>query len=47
MNYIPEHAITDLDESYKPKDLIDALRDLHFKQGPKMLGSTARCATTS
>jgi hypothetical protein len=36
-NYFPEHAIVDLDESYKPQDLIDALQDLRFRHGPKML----------
>jgi hypothetical protein len=36
-NYFPEHAITDLDETYRPQDLIDALSDLRFKYGPKMI----------
>jgi hypothetical protein len=31
-NYFPEHAIVDLDETYKPQDLIDALSDLRFKR---------------
>jgi hypothetical protein len=36
-NYFPEHAICDLDETYKPQDLIVALTDLRFKHGPKMI----------
>jgi hypothetical protein len=36
-NYFPEHAIVDLDETYKPRDIVDALTDLRFKHGPKML----------
>jgi hypothetical protein len=35
--YFPEHAIVDLDETYKPQDLIDALSDLRFRHGPKLL----------
>jgi hypothetical protein len=31
------HAIVDLDKSYKAQDLIDALRDMRFKHGPKMI----------
>jgi hypothetical protein len=34
---LPVHAVTDLDETYKPQDLIDALRDLHFDYGPKVV----------
>jgi hypothetical protein len=34
---MPMHAICDLDETYRPQDLIDALRDLHFKHGPKTI----------
>ena len=37
IHHIPESAITDLDESYKAQDLIDALRDIRFKRGPGML----------
>jgi hypothetical protein len=36
-DYFPEHAIVDLDETYKPQDLIDALTDLRFRHGPKMI----------
>jgi hypothetical protein len=36
--FVPEHAITDLGESYKPQDILDALSDIRFGHGgPKML----------
>jgi hypothetical protein len=37
MTTIPEHAITDLDETYRPRDILDALSDLTFRGGPMML----------
>ena len=37
MTTIPEHAITDLDETYRPRDIVDALTDIQFKRGPGML----------
>ena len=30
IHHIPESAITDLDESYKPQDIVDALSDIRF-----------------
>jgi hypothetical protein len=36
-DYFPEHAIVDLDETYRPQDILDALSDLRFRNGPKML----------
>jgi hypothetical protein len=36
-DYFPEHAIVDLDETYHPRDILDALADLRFKNGPKMI----------
>jgi hypothetical protein len=36
-NTLVEHTIVDLDETYKPQDLIDALSDMRFRRGPKLL----------
>jgi hypothetical protein len=36
-DYFPEHAIVDLNETYRPRDILDALSDLRFRNGPKML----------
>jgi hypothetical protein len=41
-DYFPEHAVIDLDETYKPQDLLDALRDLRFRNGPKMQDRSRR-----
>jgi hypothetical protein len=41
-DYFPEHAIVDLDETYRPRDILDALADLRFRNGPKMLRIDAR-----
>jgi hypothetical protein len=31
---LPAHAVCDLDESYKPQDMIDALQGLRFERSP-------------
>jgi hypothetical protein len=37
VHHIPESAIVDLDESYRPRDIVDALTDLSFRRGPAMV----------
>jgi hypothetical protein len=37
IHHIPESSITDLDESYRPQDIVDALTDIRFGRGPGML----------
>jgi hypothetical protein len=38
MTTIPEHTITDLDETYRARDILDALTDIRFERGcPKLL----------
>jgi hypothetical protein len=33
----PAHTICDLDETYKPRDILDALAGLRFRHGTKIL----------
>ena len=37
MNRIAEHDFIDLDQSCRPRDIVDALSDIRCKHGPKLL----------
>ena len=37
IHHISEHDIVDLDESYRPRDVVDALSDIQFGRSAKLL----------